>query len=114
MSPRAPRQCNREGCEARGTSAYCKEHTPINWGKGTGRTGTKEHKEWRARVLKKAQGVCEIRGPKCTHRATEADHIIPIARGGDATALSNGQAACVPCHKAKTQAEAAEGRRLAR
>jgi 5-methylcytosine-specific restriction endonuclease McrA len=112
--PRAPRKCNREGCETRGLTTYCPEHTPMNWGKGTGRTSTAAHKGWRAQVLKNAQGMCQIRGPKCTHRATEADHIIPLARGGHPTDPANGQGACVNCHKAKTQAEAAEGRRLAR
>ena len=45
--------------------------------------------------------------------ATECDHITPKAKGGT-DSLNNLQAICAPCHKEKTQAEAAEaqGRRI--
>lgn len=112
--PRAPRRCNHPECEERQVGTYCPAHQPMNWGKGSGRTGSKEHKDWRAAVLARAGGACQIRGPRCTHRATEADHVTPIARGGHPTDIANGQATCANCHKAKTQTEAAEGRRLAR
>ena len=109
--PRAPKKCARDGCETRGLGRYCPEHR-SQWGHGSsGRRNTSEEKAWRAAVLRRAEGVCEIRGPHCTHRATEADHIVNLARGGAPLDLSNGQAACSTCHREKTLREAAEGRR---
>lgn len=45
--------------------------------------------------------------------ATECDHVIPKANGGTDT-LNNVQGICAPCHKAKTELEAAQaqGRRI--
>jgi 5-methylcytosine-specific restriction protein A len=40
------------------------------------------------------------------------DHIRPLSQGGS-DQRSNKQGLCVPCHDAKTKAEAAEGRRRA-
>lgn len=107
--PRAPRKCNHEGCEARGNTPYCPEHTPINWGKGNQRASTKEHRDWRKAVLDRDKWQCQTRGPGCTGRATQSDHIIPVAEGGQ-TILANGAAICVTCHKRKTSIEAARGR----
>ena len=36
----------------------------------------------RAQVLERDDGLCQIRGPRCTGVATAVDHIIPVARGG--------------------------------
>ena len=79
---------------------------------GSRRASTAAHKRWRQAVPARAGFVCEIRGARCTRIATEADHVIPVARGGTDD-LSNGQAACVICHAEKSKAEAAEGRRRA-
>jgi 5-methylcytosine-specific restriction endonuclease McrA len=50
----------------------------------------------------------------CAHcgerRATQADHIKPVAEGGGNT-IENGQGLCDPCHDAKTAAEARRGYR---
>jgi 5-methylcytosine-specific restriction protein A len=43
-------------------------------------------------------------------RATEADHIKPIAEGG-ANTVANGQGLCAPCHREKSAAEARRGYR---
>jgi 5-methylcytosine-specific restriction enzyme A len=84
----------------------------MNW-TGAKRTTTASAKAWRSAVLARDRGVCQIRAKHCTVRATEADHIIPVAFGGADGDVSNGQAVCRRCHKAKTQREAAEGRRRA-
>jgi 5-methylcytosine-specific restriction protein A len=111
--PRAPRKCPKPGCETRITNQrYCDEHMPINWAYGTDRTSTPLHREWRSAVLQRCGGRCQIRGPKCTTTATEADHIIPVAEGGTYT-LSNGQGTCHTCHQAKTRDEARRGRQRA-
>jgi 5-methylcytosine-specific restriction protein A len=56
-----------------------------------------------ARTCKKqANGYCQ----KCGHRTPrlQADHIVPVSYGGTHS-LSNLQALCEPCHRAKTAAE---------
>jgi len=46
---------------------------------------------------------------RCGGHATRADHVIPLARGGD-PGENNLRAICDPCHKQKTQSEAAGAR----
>ena len=110
MSPRAPKKCGRDGCETRVVGrTFCPEHS-VGWRDNGGRTATAGHKARRTQVLARDKGVCQLNGPNCTHRATIADHIINVARGGTDD-LTNLQAVCAPCHATKTQDEATEGRR---
>jgi 5-methylcytosine-specific restriction enzyme A len=113
--PRAPKKCGREGCEVRVTGKrYCPAHVVIGWQtKGASRTSTTEHKAWRKAVLDRDHWWCQIRELGCTRRANNADHIVPVAFGGSAFDLSNGQAACKVCHDKKSKREATEGRRRA-
>lgn len=85
----------------------------MAWTNGPSRTSSSAHRAWAAAVMRRDRGLCHIRGPRCTTSATEADHILPVARGGDPLDVANGQAVCHACHQVKTNAEAAEGRRLA-
>ncbi|HET6907836.1 MAG TPA: HNH endonuclease signature motif containing protein [Mycobacteriales bacterium] len=64
----------------------------------------------RKQVLARDAHRCQIRGPRCVGTATEADH----RRHGDDHSLTNLQAACSQCHRAKTAAEgnATKPRRL--
>jgi 5-methylcytosine-specific restriction endonuclease McrA len=48
-------------------------------------------------ILSRDAYRCQIRGPKCTGRATQVDHIVPKSRGGSDDP-SNLQAACQPCN----------------
>jgi len=57
-------------------------------------------------VLNRCGWHCQTKGPGCERRATQADHIIPVAEGGQTT-MENGAGICVTCHKIKTQAETA-------
>jgi 5-methylcytosine-specific restriction protein A len=111
MSPRALKKCGRDGCEERVTGrTYCLEHS-VGWASGPKpRTSTAGHKAWRAAVLARDNGACQIHGQHCTGRATIADHIVNVAAGGAPFDLDNGQAVCARCHMAKTQREAAIGR----
>jgi len=111
--PRAPKKCAHDGCQTRITGrTYCDQHTPINWGrKGAGRTSTPEHKAWRRAVLDRDHWRCQVQGPRCTRKATQADHILNVANGGAEHDLNNGQAICAECHRDKTQAEAAQALR---
>lgn len=114
--PRAPKKCNHPDCETRVVArTYCDEHKPINWAKGPSRTSTTAHRAWRTAVLRRCKGVCEIRGPGCTYRAFEADHIEPVSLRPDLEFnLDNGQGACPTCHRAKSLIEATIARRAAR
>jgi 5-methylcytosine-specific restriction protein A len=108
--PRAPRYCARAGCLTLvGRRPYCPEHEPEPWESSHHPPGSSRHRAWRRQVLERAFDLCEIRGPKCTGTATEADHIIPTGEGGAEFDIANGQAACANCHKAKTRAEARRG-----
>ena len=111
--PRAPKACACDGCETRIIGrTYCESHTPVNWGRqGATRTGTAQHKAWRRAVLDRDHWRCQLRGPRCTRKATEADHIINVANGGAEFDLNNGQAVCKTCHGEKTQSEAAQALR---
>ncbi|WP_312715495.1 HNH endonuclease [Corynebacterium flavescens] len=63
----------------------------------------------RRRVMRRDQGQCQKRGPRCTLVATEVDHIVSVAEGGTDD-LNNLEAICSACHAPKTQAEAQRGR----
>ncbi|MCQ9345872.1 HNH endonuclease [Corynebacterium phoceense] len=63
----------------------------------------------RAKVMYRADGLCEKRGPNCTTVATEVDHIVPEFEGGTDD-LDNLEATCAACHKPKTQREAQRAR----
>lgn len=110
--PRAPKKCGRDDCENRVTARrYCAAHTPVGWPQvARPRTGTAEHKAWRKAVLDRDHWRCKIRGPHCTGKATQADHITPVAWGGAELDTDNGQAVCPTCHQAKTQDEARRSR----
>lgn len=60
-------------------------------------------------IMRRAGHRCQLHGPRCTGRATVADHIIPVAEGGTDDP-SNGQAVCTTCHADKTREEQQRGR----
>ena len=41
---------------------------------------------------------CHLAGPRCTGRATTADHLVPRSRGGP-DVLANLRPACAPCNR---------------
>jgi 5-methylcytosine-specific restriction enzyme A len=55
----------------------------------------------RAEIALRAAGRCEACGAKLKPGEGQADHIIPVAMGGE-SAVSNGQWLCSPCHLDKT------------
>jgi hypothetical protein len=105
-------QCREHHASAAATAAH-RLSLPANaaqhkhgWGKGNPRTSTPQHRVWRAQVLRNAGYQCEIRYPGiCTGTATIADHIKATAFGGAHYDITNGQAACVPCHRKKSSDE---------
>lgn len=82
----------------------------VAWKRGVSRTSTPEHKRWADEVMRRDRFVCRLGLPGCMRRATEADHVVPVAEGGLRYDPLNGQAACESCHKIKTQQEAERGR----
>ena len=75
----------------------------------TQRTATRSQQIAWERAIKARDKHCQIRGPRCTGRVDEADHIVPVAEGGAELDPANGQGACSTCHSDKTQAEARRG-----
>ena len=114
---RARKVCAEPGCPTLVDTGRCPTHARKPWSVGrhdhgtTTRTGTAAYFRWRRQVMARDRNTCRIKGPGCTQRATEADHITPIAWGGAEYDPANGQGICHTCHEAKTRAEAAIGRR---
>lgn len=71
---------------------------------GDPRTSTPEWRRTRKRILARDRHTCA-----CGNPATIVDHVINVKAGGS-PADSNLQAICDPCHKKKTNAEAAAAR----
>jgi 5-methylcytosine-specific restriction protein A len=64
-------------------------------------SGTYNTRTWRRvrmLVLARDNYTCTIQLAGCTHTATEADHITPLAAGGHPYAMHNLRAACKPCN----------------
>lgn len=70
----------------------------------------RQHQKWRRIVLSR-HPICQH--PGCTQHSVDADHIIPISRGGARYDLANGQALCRSHHSAKTNRENREPRAMA-
>jgi 5-methylcytosine-specific restriction endonuclease McrA len=64
----------------------------------------KGHRRWRQAVLTRDAWACVQCGR--IDQANHADHVVPIAHGGDRYSLANGQTLCAACHARKTLAEA--------
>jgi 5-methylcytosine-specific restriction endonuclease McrA len=58
---------------------------------------TRAYKAQRLKVLHRDNWICYY----CGGDATQADHVIPISKGGDAMDLDNMVAACKRCNVAK-------------
>lgn len=76
----------------------------TQWGSGR---GGRPWRRIRERILLRDQYTCC--GCGVVTQDLEVDHIINVAEGGS-DEESNLQSLCVPCHQAKTAAEAARGR----
>ena len=62
---------------------------------------TRRWRTVRARVLKR-DPLCLLVLPGCTTISTTADHILPVARGGDLYDMDNLRGACASCNRAKS------------
>lgn len=73
-----------------------KSPLPPNWGR------------LRRAVLDRDGWMCQLRGPHCTGRATEVDHI----GAHDDHSPTNLQAVCATCHRSKTGKQARARRNI--
>lgn len=64
----------------------------------------------RKQVLERDGRVCQIRSPNCTVRATQVDHIVPLAEGGPQFDPANLRAACQSCNNARNRKSAPPSR----
>lgn len=55
----------------------------------------------RALVFERDGYQCKIQGPRCTGRAEDLDHIVPLELDGDPTDLNNLRAACRKCNRGR-------------
>lgn len=104
MPRRLPRPCSRPGCPELTTERWCDLHRQQEGrsrAPGASRHyGTARWQRLRLLVLHR-DPVCVVCGEQ---PATEADHIIPLARGGD-DSMVNLQGVCLVCHSRKTATE---------
>lgn len=114
----APKPCGHAGCGklVRDGSGRCDKHQSTAWVKkptATKRTTGRKLQAMRA-ALFQAQPLCvmcEAQGRVTL--ATQRDHIVPLAEGGQDTA-GNTQGLCHDCHEGKSLAERLRAQRRAR
>jgi 5-methylcytosine-specific restriction enzyme A len=106
MPHRAPSPCTHPGCPSLTTTPRCPTHQQqhrrrqyldTHWVYSTSRW-----KHLREDVLRDTPSCTT---PGCTAPATEVDHIVPLAFGGEPFHRTNLQSLCKPHHSHKTQAE---------
>ncbi len=118
MPNHAMRICQRPGCGAVCMERYCDKHlfadsrkaarAAFDKKRGSSRSRgyDRRHEAWRKAILAR-DVLCKINilcSPELPAIATVADHVIPLAAGGD-WSLENGQGACASCHSHKTATE---------
>src|SRR3954452_20421711 len=103
--PRAPHLCAHLGCLERIPAGvrFCDEHRrQTAWLKTSGDerpdTGRRRHRKVRNEVLARDGYICQLRYDGCEQTASELDHVVAPAEGGETT-MQNGRAACRSCHQ---------------
>ena len=82
---------------------------PRDDGRLRGRPGMRMREQ-----VRREEPFCRACLAKGLHVATDdVDHIVPLSQGGT-NDRRNMQGLCAPCHRVKSKAEAAAGRRAAR
>lgn len=113
MTPRAPKLCGNATCNelVPAGQRFCPMCDTGSWSTGNKQNPSKSRSaegKWRKtrkRILSRDSHQCQIRFVGiCIGLASEADHIIPTSEGGT-DHDSNLQAACRPCHLAKSSDE---------
>lgn len=68
---------------------------------GRWRMDDKVWRRLRLEILERDGWRCQIRGPRCTGRAEEVDHIHTLKDGGPRFEPSNLRAACAKCNRGR-------------
>lgn len=107
MGRRQSRQpCAVAGCPELSDETYCPKHKPEAYAGRRGWDGYGSDYAALKRQVLREEPVCY----RCAERASQtADHVIPRSQGG-ATVRSNLRGICNPCHRSKSQREAAHAR----
>jgi len=121
MPARPKTICRKVGCgKLVDAPGYCEKHAKQSsgWVRSHGDKTSSQRGygyDWqqrRERILQRDCGLCQIKGPSCRFIANEVDHKTSKAAARSAgwtndqiEADVNLQAACAPCHAAKTRAE---------
>ncbi len=63
-------------------------------------------------VMVRDEGLCQIRGPRCTGAATTGDHVVPLVMGGAPYDPRNVRAACAACNYSSGAALSSRAGRL--
>ena len=117
MPGKIPRPCRAAGCSGKTTErhGYCPdhEHMSVGWNerrKGKSGRGGRPWRRKREAVLQRDRYLCQTcwRTGRATP-ATEVDHIKALADGGT-DSVTNMEAICSACHKAKTHRESTAAR----
>lgn len=109
---RSARACNEPGCPelTLDASGACAAHRRKPWQTRTApqRLRGRALQQRNARILHRHNGVCHVCGQP---GATSVDHVIPLAAGGLDDDSNLRPIHVEPCHREKTAAESAAGRR---
>ena len=108
---RALSPCRRCRALTRDRSGFCEAHRHSGWAEWQqGKTSTQRGygapwRRLRIEVMNRDRGLCQTckRAGRIT-QATEVDHIIPKHQNGT-DSLTNTEAICSACHRAKTSTE---------
>ncbi len=96
------RPCTYPGCSTLTRTGRCSKHPPTDHRKAQ-RNARYDARYTRIRNRYIAENpVCELQQCCNGDPATEVDHIIAIANGGDVHDTDNMQSVCRPCHRWKT------------
>ncbi|MGE9696678.1 HNH endonuclease [Streptomyces sp. CH6] len=122
MPTRPPSRCGEPQCSAFATKrGRCDEHQPIAWAGRDDKASRYGISSGRWRTLKRLAGRdgdycyrCGGEQPSAEddpdgEQRLQLDHITPVAEGGAVDDPENLGLICVPCHEAKSKAEAARG-----
>jgi 5-methylcytosine-specific restriction endonuclease McrA len=109
LPARACPRCHRLACDCLKGAPRARRHERAA---GVGSYNSTAHRRWRAAVLAR-DPLCKVcieeSGEANADLSTQADHVMPIARGGAVFDLDNGQGLCARHHSIKTRRENAGG-----
>lgn len=115
MPVRSKRPCSVPGCPRLTDERWCEEHTKnknvarpydLNRGNSAERGYDNDWRKLRIVALKRDHYLCQrcLKEDKLV-AATDVDHIVPLADGGERLDLDNLCSLCKACHSRKTAME---------